>query len=203
LESWETNLHPTIMLPIKGGLRCKEREYIWSSLYYSWDKTQRLPCLTDLYIGTNPHMAHFFSQVLVDFMLIHYLESTHINSCHNHDLCTVHCTVQYDAGTCFHNILLFGKAICAIFVCDIFMTSLSWIPSLQYSNILIVLQPPRLEFQRITKQQLRFTWGWARGSYCSNIEFGGLTRALLYMSLLCVRIERRGLRFAWDDRTSG
>ncbi len=60
----------------------------------------------------------------------------------------------------------------------------------------------RMKFQRITSQQtqvhLRLSWGSVHGSYCSNIELGGMAWGLLYV-LLCVWkwIEGRSLR--WQD----
>ncbi len=65
----------------------------------------------------------------------------------------------------------------------------------------------RVEFQKITAQQtqvhLRLSCGSVHGSYCSNIELGGLTRALLYVPILRMHRGSWPIRSASSSRTSG
>jgi hypothetical protein len=62
----------------------------------------------------------------------------------------------------------------------------------------------RLEYQRITEQQtqvhLRLSWGSVHGSYCSNIELGGLNWALLYVLIMWMhRGARPKVSLRWQD----
>ncbi len=63
----------------------------------------------------------------------------------------------------------------------------------------------RPKCQRITAEQTRvhprLSWGSVHGSYCSNIELGGLTWGFLYVPIMCMH-RWAGPRSASCDRTS-